>query len=784
MGGITYVDTKLDFIGKVLYTETHHQRAASDLMVSIVDRFEYDDNDNMKAQYQQTGNHPEERLVAWEYNELGQLVKKHVGGTASRLGALEATALQTLDFEYNIRGWPTKVNATEALGAKDLMAYSLYYYTYEGSRPYSSDKKYDGSINQMVWKTQLDTTKRAYNFRYDDRNQMTEAYFHDLVSRTDLAPYKLNLSFSSTGNITNLKRNDRQGIAIDNLSLGITGMQLNNPYAWIRGNQVSQINDNADKEKGFIDGNLTFTDYEYDQNGNMVIDHNKGMTFSYNHVNLIDQVTFGDGTSLKYTYNASGQKLSKTYIQNGNSTTTDYLGGFQYRNGQLQFFHTPEGYFEVNEDPAGLLASSSLVTGATTAASSALTGTYVYQFKDHLGNIRLSYSDRDGDGVVDITRGGMDIDGDGDYHNEILQAQDYDALGYELEYEPDHPNSLINGIAEHQYKLQGKEYQPEGDLALYDFGSRMYDPTIGRWWSTDPQNQFASPYLAMGNNWPNAVDPDGEFVVPIIIGAVIGGFTGGVQADMSGGNFLDGVWKGALTGALGGAAGQIVSGGSFAASIASGGLSGGVTGSAGAILNGNNVFEGFYKGAAFGASIAAVSSSIEGFKNLKDYGRFGTNDGTLKYLFKDAQIAYKNYMDGDLLNLELETLAINKAERTLDFFTKRYGGIGMSIELSGENTTSEFGIIEISGAEFNANSTVNTLKQAMIHEQAHYYKDLIIDPKTNLGIGWRSDKSKFAKVFDYDGPIGYGETVKNSGKFRIPKSSFLNNKVHPYGPKS
>jgi len=47
---------------------------------------------------------------------------------------------------------------------------------------------------------------------------------------------------------------------------------------------------------------------------------------------------------------------------------------------------------------------------------------------------------------------------------------------------------------------------------------------LGRWFGTDPQNQFASPYVAMGNNPVNGIDPDGEFILPaLLIGAALGG---------------------------------------------------------------------------------------------------------------------------------------------------------------------------------------------------------------------------------------------------------------------
>jgi len=59
------------------------------------------------------------------------------------------------------------------------------------------------------------------------------------------------------------------------------------------------------------------------------------------------------------------------------------------------------------------------------------------------------------------------------------------------------------------YLYSEKEFQD--GLKLYDFGSRYYDATIGRWGVPDPAQQYANPYLALGNNPVNGIDPDGEF---------------------------------------------------------------------------------------------------------------------------------------------------------------------------------------------------------------------------------------------------------------------------------
>ena len=164
-------------------------------------------------------------------------------------------------------------------------------------------------------------------------------------------------------------------------------------------------------------------------------------------------------------------------------------------------------------------------------------------------------------------------------------------------------------------KYTGKEYQTgEFDpslsqgLEMFDFGSRFYDAQLGRWHAPDPAEQFSNPYLAMGNNPVSYVDPDGEFIIipAMIIGAMIGSFTGAVAAGYSGasnGQIMASFGIGALAGALAGSVGQGVTG-----AIQGAGFWAPVLGQVSVMP-----VSGFMAGAAVGGASGAAGGFISGF---------------------------------------------------------------------------------------------------------------------------------------------------------------------------
>jgi RHS repeat-associated protein len=71
-------------------------------------------------------------------------------------------------------------------------------------------------------------------------------------------------------------------------------------------------------------------------------------------------------------------------------------------------------------------------------------------------------------------------------------------------------------IGAYRYAFNGKEKEKEYFEGAYDFGERIYDNRIGRWWSDDPLEAAYtsfSPYNFVTNSPIIAFDPDGRLVI-------------------------------------------------------------------------------------------------------------------------------------------------------------------------------------------------------------------------------------------------------------------------------
>jgi RHS repeat-associated protein len=65
------------------------------------------------------------------------------------------------------------------------------------------------------------------------------------------------------------------------------------------------------------------------------------------------------------------------------------------------------------------------------------------------------------------------------------------------------------GELKNRRQYQGAFSEYDEDIQWNDFALRNYDPQIARWVQQDPYQQFASPYVALGGDPVNMVDPSG-----------------------------------------------------------------------------------------------------------------------------------------------------------------------------------------------------------------------------------------------------------------------------------
>ncbi len=376
-----------DFSGKLLSTYLDHKNARSGTIpgVKVLIRDTYDPWGRILSVTQELNDSPatQKTIVSNSYDELGRLQTKKLGGTPS-------APLDSLQYDYNVRGWLKAINGGYVEGSStggwfgEELGYDYGF----------SQIQLNGNISGIKWKSGGDQAERAYGYGYDDASRLLKADFTqnnggtwNTTNGSGTMDFSVSdLNYDANGNIGSM---DQNGVVANNAQ---PIDKLTYSYN-VNTNQLVNVMDSANNPSTtlgdfhYSTNTPTTTDYTYDGNGNLITDQNKGITsISYNYLNLPQQVNIASNGNIQYVYDAEGTKWQKIVTDQTKTpailTTTTYIDGFIYSNDTLQYLTTGEGR-----------ARPKLINDSLGYVSSNIQWIYDYFIKDHLGDDRLTLTE-------------------------------------------------------------------------------------------------------------------------------------------------------------------------------------------------------------------------------------------------------------------------------------------------------------------------------------------------------------------------------------------------------
>lgn len=419
-----------------------------------------------------------------EYDDLG-----HVAKTMSHTSALST------NYSYNVRG-----QLTSAINP--LTEQRIYYNT--SCQNSQNTLAYNGDVSAYEWKGYKDGIWKteSYAYEYDEKNRLSSAYSmsQNGSEKTLLGLHDSHYEYDLMGNITNITR---KGINCDD---GEAGYKDNATLDY-DGNQLVHVSNKGYKDSS-SDTQISdceysnAAEYQYDANGNMTRNLNKGiLKVTYNVLNLPEYIYMKDNQCLHYKYDGDGNRLSVEVSTCKYNITVPQSGEIQGDLDTLKVVRQqiPSRLLTANYYYSGEFEYSTLNTSRRNVISKNQLGKggyvldrinfdegyivpgqskfQIYDYvKDYLGNIRFVVKDGH---VVDINN----------Y---------YPFGGFFNEDE----NSTCQG-----WRFGGKKLNRAIDQ--YNWKFRIYDPTVGAFTTVDPMCELSygmTPYAFANNNPANYTD--------------------------------------------------------------------------------------------------------------------------------------------------------------------------------------------------------------------------------------------------------------------------------------
>ncbi|MBS1512422.1 MAG: hypothetical protein JST86_16370, partial [Bacteroidetes bacterium] len=426
--------------------------------------------------------------IYWE-SEASYEYYRH--GPLSRV-VLGNNWVQGLDYAYTIQGWLKGVNATALSSgvydmgkdgaptgngvARDAYGYSLNYFygdyapigtgtggfvnpfvSITNSLATASDgvalgkDLFNGNIRAMMVNVPKLGEAKLYGYRYDQLNRIKAMNsFNGFNNSTNLfsggnAPtvtedYRERVNYDPNGNILKYVRHGATalsgGITMDSLSYGYNfdgnGLLMNNKLRHVKdpvssGNYTDDIDNQSDDN------------YTYDSIGNMISDAQSNITaVTWTVYGKIKKITKSSGDSVVYSYDATGNRISKIVYVSGVATKTVYV---RDASGNVMSLYAKDATINsgtLSQTEVSMYGSSRLgvwnlnrkvdVSSLVTIDYSAYSGTFIrgnklFELSNHLGNVLATISDKHV-GVDSNSNGYVDY-----YVAEVVTANDYYPFG-------------------------------------------------------------------------------------------------------------------------------------------------------------------------------------------------------------------------------------------------------------------------------------------------------------------------------------------------------------------
>ena len=445
-------------------------------------RYSYDDQNRLTNVETSHDSIYWENDVWYQYYKHGFLAREVIG----------QQQVQGIDHAYTLQGWVKGVNssvlnpsfdmgsdgASGSQVAKDVFGFGIHYF---GNREYvpvntavkpfaaaaGNKPLFTGNISAISQNISSLGTPLEYTYSYDVLNRLKGMVANrgmDSLTNswtntfTALPDFKEAVTYDANGNILTYNRNGNKTFA--GSPLGMDSLS----YHYRPGtNKLSYLTDLVDGGNygndidNQIDGN-----YKYDSIGNVVSDLRAGVdSIRWNVYGKIAQIYKHDTTSIVYTYDAAGNRISKSVINKTKDSvqtfyvrdaTGNILSVYSYRDtavnkGQLS-------QTEVNLYGSSRLGMSFLTTNVQDSTSTFTTGmtglgygkniTFIrgkksFELTNHLGNVLATVSDR----KTGVSLNNYTIDS---YIPIITSAQEYYPFGMLMPGRGGHIGAGKNGV--------------------------------------------------------------------------------------------------------------------------------------------------------------------------------------------------------------------------------------------------------------------------------------------------------------------------------------------------